>query len=139
MVDAGAIGGPIGTLGDDIEAGEQSQALVADQVHDVALAFLAQQLEGQQAAHRLGGRNHDGAGQSGLLKHLIQMEVPHQGHEQGNDRPRRVRKERGRRLRRRTSAATASSRMKMVGGHVPHRRGVARAQSLPHGAAGTAW
>jgi hypothetical protein len=82
MVDAGAIGGPIGTLGDDIEAGgKERKSHVMDLVCDEGLA-LFEQLEGQQAAHRLGGRNHDGAGQSGLLNPLIQMEVPHQGHEQ---------------------------------------------------------
>ena len=69
MVDAGAIGGPIGTLGDDSEAGgKERQSHVMDGlVPDEGLA-LFEQLEGQQAAHRLGGRNHDGARQSGLLR-----------------------------------------------------------------------
>ena len=40
VIDAGTVAGQVGAFGHDVEAGEQGDALVANQVHDVALAFV---------------------------------------------------------------------------------------------------
>ena len=40
-IDPGAVGGQVRALGDHVEAGEQGDPFVTDQVHDMALALLA--------------------------------------------------------------------------------------------------
>ena len=81
FIERGAILGQVRSFGNDIETGEQGDAFVGDQVHDVALAFFADEFEGQQGAHGLFGRDHGRTGEFGLADDLVQAQVAHQGHE----------------------------------------------------------
>ena len=58
VIDARTVAGQVRAFGDHVEAGEQGDALVADQVHDVALAFGADEFERQEGAEGLLGGNH---------------------------------------------------------------------------------
>ncbi len=82
LADARAVGGQIGTLGNHIESGKESQALVKDQIHDVAFALLADQLEGQETAQGLRGGDHPGTWQMRLAGDGGQVQRPHQGDKQ---------------------------------------------------------
>jgi hypothetical protein len=82
VIDARTVGGQIRALGDRVETCEEGDAFIADQVHDMTLAFGAQELEGQQASHRLLGGNHGRTGQSYLSYDLAQSDVLHHGEEQ---------------------------------------------------------
>jgi hypothetical protein len=82
VIDAGTVGGQIGALGDRVETCEEGDAFIADQVHDMTLAFGAQELEGQQASYRLLGGDHGRTVQSHLSYDLAQSDVPHHGEEQ---------------------------------------------------------
>ena len=82
VVHAGTVGGQIRTLGDRVETSKQCDALIADQIHDMTLAFSTQELEGQQASHRLLGRDHGRTRQSHLSYDLTQSDVPHQREEE---------------------------------------------------------
>ena len=75
---------PPGTrpLGDDVEAGEQGDPFVTDQVHDMTLALLAAELEGQQVWIRLLGGDRGRAGEAGRAEDLGQTDVAHQGDEE---------------------------------------------------------
>ena len=75
MIDARAVAGQVGTLGDYVQAGEQGDALVTNQIHDVALAFRANEFEGQQAAHGLLGGDHLRTGEVGLAQDVGQPDV----------------------------------------------------------------
>ena len=56
-----------GRLRQDVQAREESQGLVEIEVTDVTTPFLVNQLQGQQAQQCRGGRDHAGAGVTGLL------------------------------------------------------------------------
>ena len=64
-------------LGQHVEAGPQGQPVVEDEVHDVALAFGAGQLERQRGAHRVRGRDHPGPREARGLHQVVEPE-PHQ-------------------------------------------------------------
>ena len=81
VVNARAVGGQIGTLGNDVETGEQSDGLIQNQVHHVALPLGANQLQRQQAAYRLLGGNHLRAGQPSRRDHAADIDAMQQGHE----------------------------------------------------------
>src|SRR5580700_8853555 len=82
VVDTIAVGGQVGAFGYGVEAGEQSEALVVDQVHDVAGAFLADEFQGQQRAYGLDGWYHWRARQAGLAYDFVQADGTHQGYEE---------------------------------------------------------
>ena len=76
------VSGQIRALGHHVEAGKQGDPLVKDQVHDMALTFLPDELESQQGADGLFGRDHAGFGQLGLADDLGQIEAMHQRDEE---------------------------------------------------------
>ena len=45
--------GQKGTLGHDVEPGKQCQAFVEDRAHDMAMARIAKEFQGEEGAHRL--------------------------------------------------------------------------------------
>ena len=51
-IDAATVFGEEGSLGDDVEAGEEGQALVEDGAHDMAVACTAEELQRQAAIAR---------------------------------------------------------------------------------------
>lgn len=81
-IDAATVLGQKGTLGDAVETGKQGQALVQDLAHDVAVAGLAHQFQGQKRAQGGRRRNHAGTGKAGLLEHLIEGEAGKIGQEE---------------------------------------------------------
>jgi hypothetical protein len=81
VVDGRAVAGEIGSFGDDIEAGEQGDAVVGNETHDMALAFFVHEFEGQEGADRLLGWDHGGAGKLGLADDLVEAQRAHQGDE----------------------------------------------------------
>jgi len=81
VIDTGTVGGQIRALGNRVETCEEGDAFIANQIHDMTLAFGAQQLEGQQASYRLLGGDHGRTGQSHLSYDLAQSDVPHHGEE----------------------------------------------------------
>lgn len=82
MIDSGAIGGQIGTLGDRVETREEGDAFITDQVHDMTLAMRAEKFECQQSADSLLGGDHARARQVRLAHDFGQLDVPHHGDEQ---------------------------------------------------------
>ena len=76
----GIVGG-VGDLGQHVEAGEESRALVMTEVADVTDAPLAQKLGGQQRQQRLQRRDLLRAGQPRVDHSLRQIEVQQQGKE----------------------------------------------------------
>ena len=60
-----AVGGQSGAFGQDVKAGEQSQAGIEGMVADMGEPFGAQQLQGQQREKIVGGGKRLGSGQSG--------------------------------------------------------------------------
>ena len=81
-IDPRAIRGQVRALGDDVEAGEQGDPLVTDQVHDMALALLADELEGQEGADGLLGGDRGRAGEIGPAEDVGQADVAHQRDEE---------------------------------------------------------
>ena len=71
----------IRSLGHDVEASEERDAVIRNEVHDMVFAFLADELERQECAHGLLGGNHRGAGQLGLTSDFRQAQLAHQRHE----------------------------------------------------------
>ena len=81
-IDAATVLGEIGTLGDDIQAGEQGQPFVEHRTHDMQVALGAKQLEGEQTAQGMSGRDHLRAGQSAAANDAIEVEFGQRGQEQ---------------------------------------------------------
>ena len=73
-----------GGLGHDVQPGPERQPLVEDEVHDVAPALGARQLEGEGGPDRLGGRDHRRPRQTRRGDEAVQVErdQPGQEHEQ---------------------------------------------------------
>ena len=82
VVDAGDVGSQVGAFGNDIQAGEQGNTFIRDQVHDMAVAFLADEFESEEGADGLRGWDHVGAGQPGSAKDCRQTDVTHERHEE---------------------------------------------------------
>ena len=68
--------------GDHQRAGEQGEALVANQVHDVALAFGANEFERQQSTQGLLGGNQLRTGEFGLTQHFGEADVVQERNEE---------------------------------------------------------
>ena len=81
-IDARAVRRQVRALGDDIEAGEEGDPLVTGQVHDMTLAPLAAELEGQEGADRLLGGDRGRAGEVGRTENLGEVNVAHQRDEE---------------------------------------------------------
>jgi hypothetical protein len=82
MIDARTVAGQIGAFGHHVEASKQGDTLIANQVHDVALAFRADEFERQQRPQGLFGGNHLRTGEIGLTQHFRQADVVQQRHEE---------------------------------------------------------
>lgn len=76
-----AVGGQIRALGHAVQPGKQRNSLIEDQIHDVALALLAQELQCKQAAHGALGGDHLAAGQARSGHHALQVDSLQQRHE----------------------------------------------------------
>ena len=94
-IDAGTVGREVGPFRDDVEAGKEGDARVEHQIHDMALAFFAEQLERQQGPHRLGRRNHFRFRQRGGAHDGGHIEIPHQRHEEEQAPDARAKRARG--------------------------------------------
>jgi hypothetical protein len=70
--DATAVFGEEGSLWDGIEACKQRQALIEDARHDVLMAGTAEELQGEQGAYRMNGRDLQGAGQRHAGHHRLE-------------------------------------------------------------------
>lgn len=75
MVDARGVGRQVGALGDDVESCKDSDSLIHDQIHHVALPFRANQLQRQQAADGPLGGDHLRARQAGGGDHPNQIDA----------------------------------------------------------------
>ena len=64
-----------GRLRQDVQAGEEPQGLVEIEVADVTTPFLVDQFQGQQAQQGRGGRDHAGAGVTGLLDQVVEAQL----------------------------------------------------------------
>jgi len=82
VIDPRTVTGQVGTLGHRVEPSEQSDAWIANQIHDVAGTFGADELEGQQGAQGLLGGDHGRAGQVGLAQDLGQANSVQERHEE---------------------------------------------------------
>ena len=66
MSDLRTVGGQVGALGNDVQAGKGRQPWIEHRIHDVALALLADALEGQETAAGVFGWNQFGTWEFGL-------------------------------------------------------------------------
>ena len=71
-----------GGLGHGVEAHGQRDALVEEQIHHVAAARLAEQLEDQRRPHRIRGGDHRRARELAARHHGVEVEPGQQGQEQ---------------------------------------------------------
>lgn len=73
-VDAATVICQEGTLGNDIEAGKQSQTFIQYVAHDVAGAGVAKEFQRQQGADRMGSRDHLGTRQADAADETIKRD-----------------------------------------------------------------
>ena len=105
--------GPVGVvggerlLGQDVEAGEQAEGLVAVEVVDMTAAFLVEQLQRQQRQQGAGGGDHLRAGIPGLGDEAIEAEPGQEGQEEEDARDARAERAAGRRGSARGQSATS--------------------------------
>jgi len=85
-----AVGGQVRPLGNDIQTREERNAGVEHQVHHVSVALFADELQGQEASHRLLSRNYPGSGQAHLPDDPGQIDLPHQRNEEKQPRASRL-------------------------------------------------
>src|SRR5436305_857644 len=74
----GVVGGEA-LLGQDVQPGEEAERLVEVEIADMTASLLVEQLQGQQAQQRRGGRDHLGAGIARLCDQGIEAEAGEQG------------------------------------------------------------
>src|SRR5437763_11030006 len=88
LIPLGAIGvlGGISGLGQDVQAGEEAEALIAVEVADMAPPLLVQKLQGQQAQQGGVGRDHLRAGVARLSDEAIEAESGQQRQEEEDAR-----------------------------------------------------
>jgi hypothetical protein len=88
VIPLGAIGvlGRISGLGQDVQAGEEAQALIAVEVADMAAPLLVQELQGQEAQQGRVGRDHLRAGVARLCDEAIEAESGQQRQEEEDAR-----------------------------------------------------
>ncbi len=113
MIDTRTVAGQVRALGHHVEPGEQGDALIAHQIHDVAGAFRADELESQQGAQGLLGGDHCRAGEIGLAQHLGQADAAQERNEEEES----------------AQARAPRARFEAQGANVSNRRGL-RAQGL---------
>ena len=106
-VDAATVFGEEGSLGDDVQSGEEGQPLVEHGAHDMAVAGAAEELQRQQRTHGTGGRDHPRAGEAARARIESRSTETRYGRNR-NRPPNLVRKCRGERSSWRTSAGSAT-------------------------------
>lgn len=74
-IDAATVFGQESSLGTAVEPGKKGQAFVEHIAHDMAVAGIAKEFESQERAHRVSGRNHLGAGETGIAQQLIEGDL----------------------------------------------------------------
>ena len=72
-VDAATVFGEERSLGDHVQPGEEGQPLVEDRAHDVAVACVAEELQGQQRPHGTAGRDHLRSGEAAACQDRVQV------------------------------------------------------------------
>ena len=82
MVDTRAIGCQIGPLGNDVQSRKERNPFVKDQIHDVTLAFLADELERQKGTQGLLGGDHTGPWEINPPEHFVEVNLLHQRNEE---------------------------------------------------------
>ena len=127
LVATGAVGvvGGERLLGQDVEAGEQAEGLVAVEVVDMTASFLVEQLQRQQREQGAGGGDHLRAGIPGLGDESIEAEPGQEGQEEEDARDARAERAAGRRGSARDSRRLRASRGRLALGR-RRRRGAAR-------------
>jgi len=76
------VGLQVGRLGHYVEARKQSQSFVENQIHDMAFAFRAGELQSQQGEPRLRSRDHLAAGIASLANQAGQVAIRQQWEKQ---------------------------------------------------------
>jgi len=79
VVDGRTVASEIGSLGDNIEACENGDTFIGNEVHDMAFAFLADELESQERSQRLLGRDHGRTGEFCPANNIRETQLSHQG------------------------------------------------------------
>src|SRR2546427_2530968 len=82
VVDTRAIGCQIGPLGNDVQSRKERNPFVKDQIHDVTLAFLADELERQKGTQGLLGEDHTGPWEINPPEHFVKVNLLHQRNEE---------------------------------------------------------
>ena len=72
-IDPATVFGAEGSLGDDVEAGEEGQPFVEDGTHDMAVAGAAEELQRQQRSQGAAGRDHLRAGEAATSQDRVQI------------------------------------------------------------------
>ena len=76
------VGLQVGRLGHHVQSRKQSQSFIENQIHDMAFAFGAGELQSQQGEPCLSGRDHFAAGIAGLPNQAGQVAIHQQGQKQ---------------------------------------------------------
>ena len=76
------VGIQVGRLGHHVQPRKQSQSFIENQIHDMAFAFGAGELQPQQGEPCLRGRDHLAAGIAGLPNQAGQVAIHQQGQKQ---------------------------------------------------------
>src|SRR5262249_52518965 len=71
--DAATVLGEERALGDRVESGEEGQPLIEDIAHDVAVARVAEELQGQQRSHGATGRDQSRSGEAAASQDRVQL------------------------------------------------------------------
>jgi hypothetical protein len=64
--------GKKGAFGDSVEPGKKGKTFVEYIAHGMTVASIAEELQGKKGSYGMPGRDHLGAGQSCLLKQLVE-------------------------------------------------------------------
>jgi len=81
-VEATTVFGQEGPFGDDVQAGKQGQAFIEDITHDMAVACVAEEFEGQQGAQGVRRGDHGRAGEAGLTDQAVKRQLGEHRQEQ---------------------------------------------------------
>ena len=74
-IDAATVFGKKGSLGGAVEPGKKGEAFVEHIAHDMTVAGIAKEFQSQKRAHRMSGRDHLGAGKTGIAEQLIEGDL----------------------------------------------------------------
>ena len=123
--DAAAVLGEEAALRDHVESGEERQPLIEHRTHDVAVPGTAEELQGEERAHRLGRGDLLRAGEARLLEHAARA-----GSSSGTARTRTGR---------RTGCESAGPIDPTRAHRPPPPLPVAVSSAVPHRRAGVTW